>query len=102
MERRFRELLCLGLAVLTAVLLLRGMVLAQSGGGHDLSWSTVDGGGAAFSTSGTYSLGGTAGQPDAGQVAGGRYALQAGFWGGVGVRAPTYEIYLPLTMRDAS
>jgi hypothetical protein len=102
MERRLRELLFLGLAVLAGILLLSGMVLAQSGGGYDLSWSTVDGGGATISTGGTYSLGGTAGQPDAGLVTGGRYALQAGFWGGAGVRAPGYELYLPLTMRDAS
>jgi len=102
MERRSRELLFLGLTVLGAVLLLSGMVLAQSGGSYDLSWSTVDGGGATLSTGGTYSLGGTAGQPDAGPVTGGGYALQAGFWGGAAVGAPTYEIYLPLAMRDAS
>jgi hypothetical protein len=45
-------------------LLLASVVFAQSGGGYDLSWSTVDGGGATSSAGGPYVLGGTAGQPD--------------------------------------
>jgi LPXTG-site transpeptidase (sortase) family protein len=55
------------------------IVLAQSGG-YDLSWWTVDGGGATFSTGGAYSLGGTIGQPDAGELSGGDYTLYGGFW----------------------
>ena len=39
---------------------------AQTGGGYDLTWNTIDGGGYMFSTGGGYSLGGTMGQPDAG------------------------------------
>ena len=56
--------------------------LAQVGGGFDLTWNTVDGGGATFSTGGTYSLGGTVGQHDAGYASGGVYSLEEGFWGG--------------------
>ncbi|MGQ9490823.1 MAG: hypothetical protein ACUVS6_08935 [Anaerolineae bacterium] len=41
------------------LLLLPALALAQSGGGYDLSWSTVDGGGATFSAGRGYSLGGT-------------------------------------------
>ena len=63
---------------LTVVLPLAA--LAQTGGPYDLTWSTVDGGGATFSTGGTYSLGATAGQPDAGSAAGGSYSLTGGFW----------------------
>jgi hypothetical protein len=37
-------------------------VLAQSGGGYDLTWSTIDGGGMSFAAGGGYQLGGTAGQ----------------------------------------
>jgi len=87
---------------LAACLLLLAAVpaLAQSGGGYDLSWSTVDGGGYTFSTGGGYSLGGTAGQPDAGLVTGGVYALGGGFWGGGAVEAPENVIYLPLVMRN--
>jgi hypothetical protein len=49
----------------------------------DLSWHTIDGGGAMFSTGGTFSLGGTIGQPDAGAVmTGGTFTLTGGFWAG--------------------
>jgi len=82
------------------VLLAAVPALAQSGGGYDLSWSTVDGGGYTFSTGGGYSLGGTAGQPDAGLVSGGVYALGGGFWGSGAVEAPENVIYLPLVMRN--
>ena len=64
---------------------------------YDLSWFTVDGGGAAFSTNGGYTLGGTLGQPDTGPVlANGGYTLAGGFWGGA---AAQYNIYLPVVLR---
>ena len=51
---------------------------------YEIPWHTVDGGGATFSTGGTYSLGGTIGQPDASSFAapmvGGTYELVGGFW----------------------
>ena len=54
---------------------------AQSGGGYDLTWHTLDGGGIIRSEGGDYTLGGTMGQPDAGQpMSGGIYTLQGGFW----------------------
>jgi hypothetical protein len=54
---------------------------AQSGGGYELTWSTVDGGGLTWSAGGGYSLGGTSGQHDAQTPAtGGSYTLQGGFW----------------------
>ncbi len=84
------------LAVLLSLALAVGAA-AQSGGGYDLSWSTVDGGGATFSTGGTYELGGTVGQPDAGAMSGGGYTLAGGFWGGGVV---TYRIHLPLVLRN--
>jgi len=82
------------------LLLASSLGLAQSGGDYDLSWSTVDGGGGTFSTGGVYSLGGTAGQPDAGLLTGGVYTLGGGFWGGGAVAAPEYLIYLPLVLRN--
>ena len=35
---------------------------------YDLNWHTVDGGGYTWSSGGTYTLGGTMGQPDAGRT----------------------------------
>ena len=85
----------------TVVLFLPVTVaLAQSGGGYNLSWSSVDGGGYTFSSGGAYILGGTIGQPDAGLLSGGNYTLGGGFWGGGAAAAIEYEIYLPLVLRN--
>jgi hypothetical protein len=64
---------------------------------YDLSWFTIDGGGATFSTGGSYSLGGSIGQPDAGVLNGGSYQLNGGFWGGAAIN---YNIYLPLALKN--
>jgi hypothetical protein len=87
------------LLALTAFFLLSSVARAQSGGGYDLSWSTVDGGGATWSEGSGYSLGGTIGQPDAGVLSGGGYTLAGGFWGGAAAR---YGVYLPLVLRNYS
>jgi hypothetical protein len=48
---------------------------------YSINWSTVDGGGG-MSTGGGFTVTGTIGQPDAGQMmSGGDYTLQGGFWG---------------------
>ncbi|RLC99446.1 MAG: hypothetical protein DRI77_02755 [Chloroflexi bacterium] len=78
---RKRLFLVIGLSLFT--LLLVGVVSAQTGGGYDLTWWTVDGGGGSLSGGG-YTLMGTAGQPDAGSVGGGGYTLSGGFWAGRG------------------
>lgn len=85
---------------LLAFLLLGSVALAQSGGGYDLSWSTIDGGGGTWSTGGGYSLGGTAGQPDAGLMKGGDYTLGGGLWGGGVPAAAGHEAYLPVVLRN--
>ena len=51
-------------------------ILAQS---YSIDWFTADGGGGS-STGGVYSVSGTIGQPDAGVMSGGNYALAGGFW----------------------
>jgi hypothetical protein len=68
---------------------------AQTGGTYDLTWNSIDGGGAMLSVGGSYSLGGTIGQADAGTLSGGAYTLAGGFWGA----AINYSIYLPLLLR---
>jgi len=87
------------LLALLALLLLTSTAGAQSGGPYDLSWSTVDGGGAipSLSAGGDYVLGGTVGQPDAGLLVGGPYTLGGGFW--FGALGGEYRFYLPLVMR---
>lgn len=69
---------------------------AQSGAGYDLTWSTIDSGGATLSTGGSYALGGTIGQPDGGVLSGGGYTLTGGFWGGV---SSTARLFVPLVQR---
>ena len=70
--------------IVTAVcvgILAGGPVLAQSSGQYELSWSTIDGGGAR-SAGGPYVLTGTIGQPDADWSEGGDYEVLGGFWPG--------------------
>ncbi len=66
--------------VICAVGLLLTTALAL--GQYDLSWYTIDAGGAVFTTGGDYELSGTIGQPDAGTSAltGGEFELTGGFW----------------------
>jgi hypothetical protein len=90
--------LFLSLLLLVIVGALFGVVSASALAGYNLDWWTVDGGGAASSTGGSYSLGGTIGQPDAGASSGGTYALTGGFWGG-DPSTSNHQISLPLIMR---
>jgi hypothetical protein len=76
--------------------LMVSSVSAATVADYDVSWWTVDGGGTTNSSGGSYTLGGTAGQPDAGVLTGGDYTLAGGFWGG----APAeYRVCLPLVLR---
>ena len=83
-------------------LLLFGMAMsapvarAQTGGGYDLTWNSIDNGGATFSTGGSYQLGGTFGQLDAGDMSGGAYTLRGGFWNSGMV---SYNVYLPVVLK---
>ena len=77
-------------------------VYAQTGGDYDLSWWTVDGGGGQLSGDG-YTLTGTIGQPDAGNLgnlSGDDYTLSGGFWSHFSEWLLDFiEIYLPLIAR---
>jgi len=46
---------------------------------YSIDWFSIDGGGGS-STGGVYSVTGTIGQPDAGHMSGGNFALDGGFW----------------------
>ena len=81
---------------LTALLLAAPRVNSQSGGAYDLTWSTIEGGGATFATGGGYELGGTIGEADAGVMGSGAYVLDGGFWSGALAKQ---NIYLPAIRR---
>jgi hypothetical protein len=98
-----RTVIVLGLALLLTLLGSVTLTQARSsgaalagGGGYEVSWYTIDGGGAMFITGGAYSLGGTIGQSDAGALSSGSYALNGGFWGGASTQ---YRVYLPLVLK---
>jgi hypothetical protein len=63
--------------------------------GYEISWYTIDGGGAQNLSGGSYTLSGTIGQPDAGSQSGGSYTLNGGFW----VDLFGYRLNLPLILR---
>lgn len=101
--KRGPVLLLLTVALLTAA----SAVLAQSPGEpaalpqatYDLSWWTVDGGGQTASAGARYTLGGTAGQPDAAVLNGEDYTLIGGFWAMGTVPMEQKKVYLPLVLR---
>jgi hypothetical protein len=86
--KRWLILLCL----LVMLSLAAAPVLAETTT-YDLSWWTVDSGGTMGLTSGSYTLSGTAGQPDAGVLSNSDYVLAGGFWAGILVKL---ESFLPL------
>jgi hypothetical protein len=54
---------------------------AAARGQFEISWYTIDGGGGAGSTGGSFDVAGTVGQPDAGaSLTGGSFELTGGFW----------------------
>ena len=67
---------------LVLILPLSSPAWAQSGGRYDARRHVVAGGGA-LSAGRWATVGGTAGQADAGTLAGVRYAMRGGFWGAV-------------------
>ncbi len=99
-HRIFILTLIAAVAVLTA---LAPATLAQSGGGYDLTWTSIAAGGGTL-TGGAYSLVSTIGQPEPGPGAdGGGYSLTGGVWGGAGAVIPSpggKRVYLPVVLRN--
>ncbi len=83
-----------------ALLVALGAPLAQAQP-YAIAWSTIDGGGTMTASGGTYALSGTAGQPDAGVLAGGTYSVAGGFWGGAGSGSGIFEADLSATLTDS-
>lgn len=84
-----------GAALFAVLLAVSVAVHGQSGGGYEITKSTIDGGGGT-SSGGDFVLTGTIGQPDASAqtAGGGEYALAGGFWARVG------EFILELIFKD--
>lgn len=98
-SRMLRHVAVSALATALALMLVVAIAprtAAQSGGGYNLTWSTIDGGGATFSTGGAYALGGAIGQADAGALSGGAYTLNGGFWSGASGMS---NLFIPLVQR---
>jgi hypothetical protein len=67
-----------GHAGLRALLLLMPALVANAQN-YSIDWFTINGGGGT-SSAGAYAISGTLGQPDAGNLSGGNYRLEGGFW----------------------
>ncbi len=113
MSTRRRDRLLLAGLVLVGMAILGGVAAGQAvgvaptgqaqdaaGSKYSLAWWTVDGGGATALIGGSYTLGGTAGQPDAGLLSGGGYTLDGGFWGSRTTAVVRHPVYLPLVIRN--
>ncbi len=57
--------------------------LGQSSASYELSRHTADAGGVTSTSSASFQLSGTIGQPDPGQMSGGTLVLTGGFWFGI-------------------
>jgi hypothetical protein len=85
--------------LLLLVVLLGASVVLAAPGSFNLSWWTVDGGGAVPKLSGgSYSLQGTAGQADAGLHSNGSCTLQGGYWN-TSIGEAELTVYLPLVLK---
>jgi hypothetical protein len=69
------------------------MSIFSSRAQYTIGWSTIDGGGG-LTSGGAISLNGTVGQPDAGAMSGGNFALSGGFWYGGSGPYPALSIRL--------
>jgi hypothetical protein len=103
--KRLRVFMLIGMvAMVVATSLLatahaaRAQVSAAPSASYSISWYTVDGGGGT-SSSGGYTLTGTAGQPDAGSLhsASSSYTLGGGFW--ASFAGELQKLFLPLVRR---
>ncbi len=97
MKRVYLIGVMLVIGLLIALPVLARSQTAPAASSYNLSWYTIDGGGAMNVSGGGYSLNGTIGQPDAGVLSGSGYTLVGGFWGGAAIN---YNIYLPLVLKN--
>ncbi len=99
-----RNLILSCLVTLILALVISDLAAAQTGGGYDLTWGTVAGGGATDSanTPSGFTLSDTIGQANAGTAAGGGYALTSGLWSTIVSAATAHHVFLPVMLNNAS
>jgi hypothetical protein len=97
--KRFAIIAAVALALILALNVRVGYAETTSAAprtvGYEISWYTIDGGGAQDLSGGSYTLSGTIGQPDAGSQSGGAYQLNGGYW----VDVFGYRLYLPIILK---
>jgi hypothetical protein len=82
------------LSGLCLLIIIAHVVLA--GNGYEIPWWTIDGGSVSLTSSSSYAISGTIGQPDTGSMSNGSYDLAAGFWPYRG----HYTVYVPVVLRS--
>lgn len=96
--KQFSEAKFLIVSIVLLILVVSAVLAVDAmSGGFQVNWFNVDGGGGA-SSGGDYSIGGTAGQTDAGTLSGGDYTVSGGLWAS-SVNSG-YTIYLPSTLKS--
>jgi len=88
------------LLVILLILLAATPAFAQSGGGYDLSWSSLEGGSAQSSNGGGFSLAGNISKLEPYPSSNEGFQLVSGFRPSGGVLQVGYSIFLPLILRD--
>ena len=68
---------------------------------YNLDWFSIDSGGGS-STGGVFAVTGTVGQPDAGRMSGGSFALNGGFWGLIAVTPTPGAPPLSITLSNGA
>jgi len=94
MKRTLLLKICLASILVAALLVAFLPVLAQTGGGFDISWNALFSGG--LSSGGAFTMNSAIGQPFAGKVSASPYDLCAGYL--CGVKAEM-RVYLPLAKK---
>src|SRR5438046_2556508 len=83
----------LSLAAAFSLLITFLSAVPLSAQNYRIDWFAIDGGGGT-SSGGQYTLSGTIGQPDAGELKGGNYVLEGGFWGEILMQLVAPKLYI--------
>jgi len=92
------KLLLKGILITCVLIIFLTTAVSAADEGLSIDWYTIDGGGTT-SASGNYTLSGTIGQADAGElVSGDTYTISGGYWSRI-LTLIYNKVYLPLVSR---